>query len=77
MTLAAARLSVDAKSILPPSRDRRLVRARDLFSYWAVRELGETGVAVARFLGLTPPAVSQAVLRGKRIAEEGCRLQDT
>ncbi len=52
-----------------------MVRARDIFSYWAIRELGQTGVAVARFLGVTPAAASLAASRGERIAEEGYRLE--
>jgi predicted transcriptional regulator len=38
-----------------------------LVCYWAVRELGMTAVAVARLLGLTQSAVTQAV--GRRSAE--------
>jgi predicted transcriptional regulator len=39
-------------------------------SYWGVRELGMSGTEVARRLGVTQPAVSQAVKRGARIIEE-------
>jgi len=46
------------------------VAARSVVSYWAVRELGVSGTEVARRLGVTQPAVSQAVKRGARIIEE-------
>jgi len=38
--------------------------------YWAVREMGLPGTAVAARLGLTQSAVSRAVLRGERLAKE-------
>ncbi|OGW61326.1 MAG: hypothetical protein A2V83_00370 [Nitrospirae bacterium RBG_16_64_22] len=72
---ASARLSVAGRRILSRSRERQAVRARDLFSYWAVREIGQTGVAVARFLGVSPAAVSLAVTRGEKIANEGHALE--
>jgi putative transposase len=43
---------------------------RSVVSYWAVREPGVSGTKVARRLGVTQPAVSQAVKRGARIIEE-------
>ena len=46
------------------------VAARSVVSYWAVRELGVIGTEVARRLGVTQPAVSQAIKRGARIIEE-------
>jgi REP element-mobilizing transposase RayT len=75
--IVAARLSVRDKDILSKGQDRRLVRARSLFSYWSVQDLGETGAAVARFLGITPAAVCYAVRRGEQIAnKEGLRLEE-
>ena len=50
--------------------DQRSVAARSVVSYWAVRELGVRGAKVARKLGVTQPAVSQAVKREARIIEE-------
>jgi hypothetical protein len=47
-----------------------IVRARSLFGYWAVRELGCTNRALAEKLGLTQSAVSISVRRGERIAAE-------
>ena len=49
----------------------QVVRARSLFCYWAVRELGETATELAKKLRLSQPAVSIAVKRGERIARDG------
>ncbi len=63
-------LDVSPEAIKGRGRYPRVVEARSLVSYWAVRELGMEGTEVARKLGVTQPAVSQAVARGARIVEE-------
>jgi len=45
-------------------------RARSLACCWAVRELGMTAVAVARFIGITQQAVAKAVGRGEELAND-------
>ncbi len=67
---AAELLEVSLGEIRGGGRYRKIVEARSLVSYWAVRELGMEGAEVARRLGVTQPAVSQAVARGARIVEE-------
>ena len=59
-----------AEEIKTAGKYQRGVAARSVVSYWAVRELGMSGTEVARRLGVTQPAVSQAVKRGARIIEE-------
>jgi hypothetical protein len=49
---------------------RRIVEARSLLCYWAVRELGVPMSSLARKLGISIPSVSESVTRGRRIAEE-------
>jgi len=56
--------------ILTPSKQPQRVAARSLFCFWAVRELGEKVTAIAKKLGLTQPAISRAVQRGKGLAEK-------
>lgn len=52
-----------------------VVRARSLFSYWAVRELGVSATALARRLKISQPAVSISVRRGEKLAiEKGFQL---
>jgi len=54
---------------------RRIVPARSLLCYWAVQELGFSRVALAKYLGMSPPGVGYAVERGGKIArEKGCAL---
>ena len=63
-------LEVDPESIYSPGKYRQNVKARSLFCYWAVRELGMTATSLARALGLTQPAVSISVKRGQGIVSE-------
>lgn len=51
-------------------KKRRIVRARSVVAYVAVVGLGERGRDVARALGISRPAVSAALDRGKRAAVE-------
>jgi len=75
--IAADVLEVDPICVEAPGKQPERVRARDLFCYWAVRELGATATSIARRLGLTQPAVSVAVKRGERYAsEKDLRLDD-
>ncbi len=52
------------------SRLRSVVRARSVLCYWAVKELGMSGVQAARWLGIGQPAVQRSVVRGGKIARE-------
>jgi chromosomal replication initiation ATPase DnaA len=49
---------------------RRVVKARSLLCYWAVRELGISMTSLSRRLAITPAAIAQSVLRGERLARE-------
>lgn len=70
-------LELDAKEVFKTGKQPERVRARSLFCYWAVRELGLTATAMSRELGISQPAVSQAVQRGERLAaERGWRLNE-
>ena len=46
------------------------VRARSLFCFWAVSELGVTATSLARKLGISQPAVSISVKRGAKLASD-------
>ena len=48
---------------------RRIVEARSLLCYWAVRELGVPMSSLAIKLGISVPSVSDSVIRGQKIAE--------
>lgn len=64
-------LAVDPQEVLSKGKQPRRVRARSLFCFWAVRELGMTIREVARRLDMSPPGVGYAVARGEGIAREG------
>jgi REP element-mobilizing transposase RayT len=58
-------------------RYRPVVQARRLFCTWAVHDLGMSGAALAKELGITPAAVSMAVRQGNWLIEErGWTLQE-
>jgi putative transposase len=56
--------------LLSKGRQALRVEARSLLCYLAVRDLKRSVTDLARVLGMTPSAISYAVARGKRIADE-------
>ncbi len=63
-------LSIKPEEIFQPGKQPVKVKARSLFCYWAVRELGFTMMDLAPKLNISQPAVSICVQRGERIASE-------
>lgn len=63
--------AIEPGQIYSSGKYPRIVQARSLFCYWAVRQLGLTATSLAQKLHLTQPAVSIAVKRGEKIAQEG------
>jgi len=51
-------------------REKRLVEARSLVIYWAVRELNISGMTLAKRYGLSQPAIVFAARRGQLMATE-------
>ena len=49
---------------------QRIVAARSLLCYWAVRELGIPMSNLSIKLGISIPSISMSVRRGQKIAEE-------
>lgn len=69
--------SIDPEEIFQPGKQPLKVKARSLFCYWAVRELGFTMADLAPKLNITQPAVSISAQRGEKIASEnGYSLMD-
>lgn len=62
--------SIDPEEIFQPGKQPLKVKARSLFCYWAVRELGFTMADLAPKLNITQPAVSINAQRGEQIASE-------
>ena len=68
--LIADYFAIKQSDLLSSSKQPVRVRARSLLCFWAVQELGMTATTVAREIGMTQPAVSRAVERGRGIAGE-------
>jgi putative transposase len=58
------------KDMLSKGKQQRIVKARSLLCFWAVRELGMSLTDLARYLGLSVPGVGYSVERGGIIAFE-------
>jgi putative transposase len=66
---------IPVEALWREGRYRRLVIARSLLCFWAVRELGISMTSLAGKLNISTAAVSKAVKRGAEIAdEEGYKL---
>ncbi len=62
--------AIKSEEIFQPGKQPVKVKARSLFCYWAVRELGFTMVDPAPKFNISQPAVSMSAQRGERIASE-------
>ena len=59
---------IEVKDIFLKGKQQKRVKARSLFCYWAVRELGMSLTELARRLGITVAGVGYSVERGEIIA---------
>ena len=66
----ARQCGLEPKDVLAAGKYAQSVKARSLLCYWGTRELGMTTVDLAKRLNLAQPTVSQAVIRGRKIAED-------
>lgn len=72
----AAYTGIEPRQLAGSSKLRRIVRARNLCSYWAVTELGVSMTEVAKLLQIALSTVSMAVQKGERIVlEEGLKVE--
>jgi len=68
---------MEMREIMSRGKQPRKVKARSLFCFWAVSELGMSIRQVAKRLEMSPPGVGFSVERGKAVADEnGYRLID-
>ncbi|MCX5782209.1 MAG: transposase [Elusimicrobia bacterium] len=63
-------LNVDEHEIKRESRRSKLSQAKSLIAYWGNKELGISGVELAKYFGITKSSISSAVKRGGKIAYE-------
>jgi putative transposase len=66
----ASLLEVSSTEVLASGKKRQTVTARSLLCLWVSCELGASQAWLARRLGISQPAVSLAVERGRKVAEE-------
>lgn len=62
-------MGIQAKEVWARGKQPRIVDARSVFCFWAVRELGATMASLGQRLGLSTAAISKSVTRGQRICE--------
>ena len=62
-------MGVKPEDVRAKGKYPRIVDARSLFCYWAVRELGVSMASLGSELGLSIPAISKSVRRGQLISE--------
>jgi chromosomal replication initiation ATPase DnaA len=55
---------IEAGQLLSRGRQQQRVQARDLFFFWAAREIELSLAGLARHLEMSPPAVGYAMQRG-------------
>ena len=63
-------LTMSPDDLYLPDRQKKLVEARSLFCFWAVREVGVSMTALALRFSLSGVAIGCAVVRGQKIARE-------
>ena len=61
---------IDVNNISLKGKQQKRIKARSLFCYWAVRELGISLTELARRLGISVPAIGYSVERGELIKRE-------
>ena len=62
-------MEINIKDVWAEGKQPHIVAARSLLCYWAVRELGVSMASLGRRFGISLPAISKSVVRGKQIAE--------
>jgi hypothetical protein len=67
---AAVACDVEIGDIFSRGKQKKKVKARSLFCYWASRELGISLSELARRLGISIPGAGYSVERGELIARE-------
>jgi len=68
--IVAGLLGMESGEVLAPGRQKRLVKARSLACFIAIRETTISQADLSRHFSLTQPAVSMAVERGRKLAAE-------
>ena len=60
-------MGLKSEEVLSPGKYKKVVEARSILCYWAVRELGISQGVLAQKFGISQPAISMAVKRGEQM----------
>jgi REP element-mobilizing transposase RayT len=63
-------MGIEASNLWVPGKERKIVEARSVLCYWAVRDLGISMAELSRRLKLSVSGVGLSVKRGERIVKE-------
>jgi len=63
-------LEMDVKDVMAPGKYKKVVQARSLVCYWALREAGINQAELSKYFCISQPAVSMSINRGNDIAKE-------
>jgi len=66
----AGHFGVDSESLKSGSKVPTIAKARALVCYLGVRKVGLTEASIAKEIGISPSAVSRAILRGSKVIQD-------
>ena len=61
---------MDTGEIISKGKQQKKVKARSLFCFWAVKELGISPTELSRMIGISVPAFVYSVERGSIISKD-------
>jgi chromosomal replication initiation ATPase DnaA len=76
MSFIGKEFGVTREEIAGGSQRQAANRARSVFCYLGVKELGLTGRELSRALGLTPAAIHYAIVRGENFLKEDKEIEE-
>ena len=62
-------LEIKQEDVWAAGKHSEIVRARSLFCYWAVRELGVTMISLSHRLNISVQTIGKSVVRGEKMAK--------
>ncbi|MBW2544342.1 MAG: transposase [Deltaproteobacteria bacterium] len=74
--VVATLITIRPEEFVGPAKARKVTKARILFCYWAVRELGFSMTDVSKRLEISLPTVSVAVQKGEHLVRDECWVLD-
>jgi putative transposase len=60
-------MGLERDEVLTPGKYKKVVEARSVVCYWAMREIGISQGVLAQKFSISQPAISMAVKRGEQV----------